>query len=213
MSSSDRIYELVKIGWDLYTQKVSGELQDPENEKMMQLQLASVFQTLASLYEASEDESIKVLLEVPVKVRPEKKNIIDIVIQFRNSQCEMFFPIELKCFRKMTRDQSSRRGGGNLSMYDYWEDIENIELYSTLESYQPGVHLAITDDDYFVKNQHKGEQVKVYSTSRHRGLVSGELQKEIRTRKGHISLKGQYDMSQWLDIGSFYRIMHQANGV
>jgi hypothetical protein len=210
---SDKIYHLVETGWRLYITKVAGSLLEPENEKMMQLQLASVFQTLAVLYESSPNESIKVLLEVPVSVRANKKNIIDIVIHRRSGSDICYVPIELKCFRLMTRDGKAKRGGGNLMMYDYWEDIENIELYSSLDGYSNGVHLALTDDPYIVENEHKGEQVRVYSTSRTRGPVSGVMEKEIKNRAGLVSLKGTYDMARWESHGQFFAIMQTANGV
>ena len=44
------------LGWRLYSAKVANGLLLPDNEKMMQLQLAQIFQTLAPLYEASTDE-------------------------------------------------------------------------------------------------------------------------------------------------------------
>lgn len=210
---SNKIYELIDASWNLYSKKVAGLILEPENEKMMQLQLASVFQTLASLYESVSDESIKVLLEVPVSVRSHKKNIIDIVIQHSIGFEIEYYPIELKCFRRMTRDGSAHRGGGNLSMYDYWEDIENIELYSRLDKYRNGVHLAITDHAYFVENVHAGPQVSVYSTSRNRGVVTGNLVGNIRNRDGSISLCGNYDMSKWEAVGDFYTIIQKANGV
>ena len=115
---SDKIYNLIETGWDLYTKKVAGLLLNPENEKMMQLQLSSILQSLAWLYESSTSESIKILLEVPVNVRDNKKNVIDIVI-LHQCEKEVYYPIELKCFRKMTRNQGKTRGGENLSMYDY----------------------------------------------------------------------------------------------
>lgn len=210
---SYKIYDLIEAGWQLYIAKVAGSLLEPENEKMMQLQLASVFQTLAVLYESRSNESIKVLLEVPVSVRVNKKNIVDIVIHHRHNSNDYYVPIELKCFRLMTREGTAKRGGGNLMMYDYWEDIENIELYSSLEGYRNGIHLALTDDPYIVENEHKGEQVRVYSTSRTRGLVSGVMDKEIKTRTGCISLKGTYDMARWESHGRFFAVMQTANGV
>ncbi len=209
----NKVYELIELGWKLYVQKVADELLDPENEKMMQLQISLIFQSLASLFESSIDESIKVLLEVPVTVRDDKKNIIDIVIQHTNGSEISHYPIELKCFRKYTRDGSAKRGGGNLSMYDYWEDIENIELYSEYDNYESGVHLALTDDPYIVTTEHGGEQVKVYSTSISRGIVSGTLEKEIKTRLGKVVLRGQYDMSKWEKVGNFHAISHRANFV
>jgi len=208
-----KIYDLIDSGWHLYVEKVAGSLLEPENEKMMQLQLASVFQTLASLYESVPSESIKILLEVPVNVRPNKKNIIDIVVHYRSDSEECHVPIELKCFRQMTRDGKAKRGGGNLIMYDYWEDIENIELYSSLEGYSSGIHLALTDDPYIVENEHKGEQVRVYSTARARGIVTGIMEREIKTRLGFISLRGKYDMGQWESHGNFFAIKQMANNV
>jgi hypothetical protein len=113
----------------------------------------------------------------------------------------------------MTRNGSAKRGGGNLMMYDYWEDIENIELYSSLEGYSNGIHLALTDDRYFVENEHSGAQVRIYSTSKARGVVSGVLDREIKNRPGLVSLKGTYDMGYWKSHGRFFAIMHKANGV
>lgn len=207
----NKIYELIEAGWSLYSGKVSGHLLNPENEKMMQLQLSLILQTLAALYESTENESIKVLLEVPVSVRAHKKNIIDIVIQHVVGSETKYYPIELKCFRKKTRDGKAARGGGNLSMYDYWEDIENIELYSKLEGYKNGIHLTITDHPYFVNNDHSGEQVKVYSTSKNRAVVTGLLKKEIKNREGSILLCGRYSMSKWKPVGDFFTILQIAN--
>ncbi len=208
---NSKIYSLINIGWELYLDKVAGGLMEPENEKMMKLQLSLIFQTLASLYESSVDESIKILLEVPVNVRENKKNIIDIVIHHQRKIEEYYVPIELKCFRKMTRQGNSKRGGGNLMMYDYWEDIENIELYSTLENYRNGVHLTLTDDPYIYDNEHKGKQVKVYSTSKARGIVTGKLEKEIKNRGGLIILSGEYDMDLWEKKGTFFSIKQVSN--
>src|SRR5262249_13121596 len=47
----ERVEELITLGWTLYTGKVAGKLLSPENEKMMQLHLAQIFQTLAPLFE------------------------------------------------------------------------------------------------------------------------------------------------------------------
>jgi hypothetical protein len=98
-------------------------------------------------------------------------------------------------------------------MYDYWEDIENIELYSELPEYKNGVHLAITDHSYFVDTKHEGEQVKVYSTSRSKGVVSGVLEKSIKGRDGKIILRGSYDMSKWDSLGDFFTLIQVANSV
>lgn len=210
---SEKAYHLIETGWQLYISKVAGYLLEPENEKMMQLQLALILQSLGSLYESRAGESIKILLEVPVDARKDKRNIIDIVVRHSVGESSINIPIELKCFRLMTRSGKAKRGGGNLMMYDYWEDIENIELYSCLKGYSAGIHLALTDDPYLVEKEHKGKQVKVYSTSELRGVVSGKLEKEIKNRKGRISLDGHYDMSLWRKSGDFYHIKQRANTI
>ena len=71
--------EMIELGWRLYTLKVANRLLIPENEKMMQLQLAQIYQTLSPLFECATGESFKVLLEVPVRIDSEKKKIIDLV--------------------------------------------------------------------------------------------------------------------------------------
>lgn len=209
----NKIYELINLGWDLYIEKVAGELLNPENEKMLQLQLALVYQSLAILYVNKHSESINVLLEVPVQVRKNKKNIIDLVIEHNFNGNLRYYPIELKCFRKRARGKSTNRGAGNLSMYDYWEDIENIELYKQVPKYEYGVQLTLTDDQYFVNTQHKGSQVRVYSTAKNRGIVTGRLTHTIANRKGQIDLKGSYDLGKWISIGEFYSIRQIANGI
>jgi hypothetical protein len=210
---NNKIYELIELGWRLYVEKVSGGLLQPENEKMLQLQLALVFQTLATLYVNSHSEAINILIEVPVKVRENKKNIIDLVVEHSIGGRQYYYPIELKCFRKKSRGKTTNRGAGNLSMYDFWEDIENIELYKNIENYQHGVQLTLTDDKYFVNSPHGGSQVKVYSTAQSRGAVSGSLIHNVANRAGHIELKGSYDLNNWVLNGSFYSIMQIANGV
>ena len=91
-------------------------------------------------------------------------------------------------------------------MYDYWEDIENIEGYSELTNFRKGFQLTLTDDPYYATTEHKGAQVKVYSTSESRNDVTGVLEEPIKNRQGRIELKGTYSMSGWKNIGDFYFI-------
>ncbi|MGY0564497.1 MAG: hypothetical protein ACW7DQ_13575 [Paraglaciecola chathamensis] len=95
-----KINELIKQGWDCYTNKVANGLLAPENEKMMQLQLAQIFQTLAPIYEYQESESIKVLLEVPVKIKNGTNRIIDIVVAHDGSGIKSVI-IRIKKHRKL----------------------------------------------------------------------------------------------------------------
>lgn len=189
-----KIDDLINQGWNCYTNKVASGLLAPENEKMMQLQLAQIFQTLAPIYEYHESESIKVLLEVPVTIRGNVNRIVDLVISHEKSSETHFYPIELKCFRLYSRNSGKKRGAQNLGMYDYWEDIENIEGYSDLQNYEQGYQLTLTDDPYYVETQHKGGQVAVYSTNKNRRNVKGVLDRSIANREGRIELRGEYSM-------------------
>lgn len=90
---------MITLGWRLYTGKVAGRLLMPENEKMMQLHLAQIFQTLAPLFEREPAESVKVLLEVPATIRGTTRRIIDIVVEHRLAESVERVAIELKCFR------------------------------------------------------------------------------------------------------------------
>jgi hypothetical protein len=120
--------EMIALAWRLYTAKVAAGLLHPENEKMMQLQLAQVLQTLAPLFESQSSESYKILLEVPVSIRS-RLSIIDIVVEHRTGEKTASTAIELKCFRLYGRAGNGKRGAQNLGMYDYWADIESIENY------------------------------------------------------------------------------------
>lgn len=210
---TNKIYELIDLGWTLCVKKIAGGLMNPTKEKELQLQLAMIYQGLANMYEETTKESIKILLEEPVKVRNKKKNLIDIVVRHAVGNQTINYPIELKCFRKKTQDLKNNRGAGNLSMFDYWEDIENVELYSNLAGYGLGTQFTVTDDSYYVETKHTGSQVSVYSTSRHKGVVSGPLTHKIANRSGHIPLCGEYDMTRWQTIGNFYAIAQRANGI
>ena len=201
-----KIEALIDQGWKSYLNKVSSNLLYPENEKMMQLQLAQIFQTLAPIYEYERSESIKVLLEVPATINNSVNRIIDIVISHEIDSEIHQYPIELKCFRLFSRNSTKKRGAQNLGMYDYWEDIENIEGYSELTNFRKGFQLTLTDDPYYVTTEHKGAQVKVYSTSESRNDVTGVLEEPIKNRQGRIELKGTYSMSGWKNIGDFYFI-------
>ena len=64
-----KINKIILEGWESYKNKVANSLLTPENEKMMQLQLAQIYQALGPVYEYEASESIKVLLEVPVTIR------------------------------------------------------------------------------------------------------------------------------------------------
>ena len=179
----------------------------------MQLQFSQLLLSLTSIYEHSSRESIKILLEVPVIIaRLQSKRIIDIVIQHIENGYQRNYPIELKCFRKLTRDGQGNRGAQNLGMYDYWLDIENIEQYSLLENYSFGTQLTITDDNYYVTGRHQGQQTSVYSTNNTRLNVAGLLQKPIANRPGTIELIGTYNTTGWEQIGDFNFIkQHNSN--
>lgn len=205
-----KINDLIKQGWDCYTNKVANGLLNPENEKMMQLQLAQIFQTLSPIYEYQKSESIKVLLEVPVTLRNGVNRIIDIVIAHNETERTVFFPIELKCFRLYSRNSRKKRGAQNLGMYDYWEDIQNIEGYFDLDNYMQGYQLTLTDDPYYVESQHNGPQVAIYSTNRNRLNVVGELIQPIANRRGLIALRGTYSMAKWVKMNNFYFIAQQT---
>ncbi|MDY0282836.1 MAG: hypothetical protein RBR35_20070 [Salinivirgaceae bacterium] len=205
-----KIDDLILQGWDCYTNKVANGLLTPENEKMMQLQLAQIFQTLSPIYEYREAESIKILLEVPVTIRNGVNRIIDIVIAHDENEETAFFPIELKCFRLYSRNSGKKRGAQNLGMYDYWEDIENIEGYFELDNYRQGYQLTLTDDPYYVESPHNGPQVAVYSTNKNRLNVMGKLQQPIANRGGHVALRGKYSMDKWVKTNSFYFIAQQT---
>jgi hypothetical protein len=178
----------------------------PENEKMMQLQLAQIIQALSSIYEYENDESIKVLLEVPVTIRSNTCRSVDIVVTHTKSGDTLYYPIELKCFRYLTRAGTGKRGAQNIGMYDYWEDIENIENYILLPNYKKGFQLTLTDDTYYVNTAHSGKQVATYSTNNKRINITGNLVYNIANRHGSISLTGIYSMTGWQPLGSFYFI-------
>ncbi len=195
-----------------FRNKVASGLFNPENEKMMQLQVAQTLLTLTSIYEYRQHESIKILLEVPVSIaRQPSRRIIDIVIQHSENGNIKYFPIELKCFRRLTRDGQGNRGAQNLGMYDYWMDIENIEQYGILPSYSFGTQLTLTDDTYYVTGRHRGQQTAVYSTNNIRQVVAGRLQQPISNRLGRIELTGTYSMTCWEQIGNFSFVRQESS--
>lgn len=198
--------KIILEGWESYKNKVANSLLSPENEKMMQLQLAQILQTLAPVYEYKSSESIKVLLEVPVRIRGTVGRIIDLVIAHTCGSATAYYPVELKCFRLLTRSGGAKRGAQNLGMYDYWEDIENIEGYSKLPGYSQSFQFTLTDDPYYVTTLHKGSQVAVYSTSAARIAVTGNLSHPIANRAGAIQLAGTFSMAGWQRLGAFHFI-------
>jgi len=207
------IRKIIDISWTSYKNKVASGLFTPENEKMMQLQFAQTFQTISPLFEYNRNESIKILLEQAVNIdREPKKRIIDLVISHSLDSTVTYYPIELKCFRKHTRDNlNNLRGAQNLGMYDYWVDIENIEQYSKIANYGFGTHLVLTDDEYYVTGKHQGDQVKVYSTNKNKINVTGLLEHKIANRQGKIELTGNYSMTTWEKIGDYYFIRQENN--
>ena len=212
MGTEQKIRQIIDISWASFKNKVASGLFNPENEKMMQLQFAQVLTTLSSIYEYRQNESIKILLEVPAYIKGQQnKRIIDIVIQHSENGIIKYFPIELKCFRLLTRDGQGKRGAQNLGMYDYWTDIENIEQYSILENYSFGTQLTLTDDPYYVTGNHSGKQTSVYSTSSTRKYVTGILEHSIANRIGRIELNGNYSMDNWEQIEIFNFIRQENN--
>lgn len=172
----------------------------------MQLQLAQIFQTLAPIYEFENQESIKVLLEVPVKIRGNINRIIDIVLSHTKNSNPIYYPIEIKCFRLHTRSGTGKRGAQNIGMYDYSEDIENIENYVLIPNYRKGFQLTLTDDTYYVNTLHRGSQVATYSTNIKRTNTTGTLTHNIANRHGSIALTGTYHMTNWQKNGDFHFI-------
>jgi len=205
-----KIEKIIMDGWESYKNKVANNLLAPENEKMMQLQMAQIYQTLSPVYEYEKSESIKVLLEVAVTIQGNVFRSIDIVIVHTIGKEMSNYPIELKCFRLMARKGTGRRGAQNLGMYDYWEDIENIENYSRLNRFSRGFEFTLTDDPYYVQTEHKGSQVATYSTNINRQNVTGTLKHKIANRKGEIRLAGTYSMRKWERINNFYFIAQQT---
>jgi hypothetical protein len=203
------IPEIVPLAWGLYAEKVASKLLTPDNEKMMQLQLAQILQTLAPLFERRSSESYKVLLEVPVKVGTKTK-IIDIVLEHATDGAISRIAIELKCFRLYARQGDGKRGAQNLGMYDYWEDVENIEAYCSLPGYASSYQFTLTDDPYYAETQHAGSQVAMYSTWKSRAQITGILEHPIANRAGRIVLRGNYSMSGWEKNGDFYFIQQRA---
>lgn len=205
-----KIQKIINDGWECFKHKVSNGLLSPANEKMMQLQLAQIYQSMAFNYEYEESESIKVLLEIPVTIRRNIFRSIDIVLSHTHDGRITHYPIELKCFRLLTRAGTGRRGAQNLGMYDYWEDIVNIENYSKLRDYSVGFQFTLTDDAYYVETEHRGSQVAVYSTNNKRNDITGILKHPIASRKGKIILAGKYSMSQWEKLKNFWFIKQQS---
>jgi hypothetical protein len=205
-----KVNKIILEGWESYKNKVANSLLTPENEKMMQLQLAQIYQALGPVYEYEASESIKVLLEVPVTIRGNIFRSIDIVIAHTRGNDISHYPIELKCFRLLTRSGDGRRGAQNLGMYDYWEDFENIENYSKLPGYAQAFQFTLTDDPYYVNTEHKGAQVAVYSTCIKRIGITGKLHQPIANRKGEIDLVGTYSMAGWQKKETFYFIAQQT---
>jgi hypothetical protein len=211
MTTDQKIRQVIDICWTSFKNKVASGLLNPENEKMMQLQFAQTLLALTSIYEYRPTESIKILLEVPVNINKQRRRIIDIVIQHSDKGKITNFPIELKCFRRLTRNGQGSRGAQNLGMYDYWEDIENIEQYNILTNYSFGTHLLVTDDIYYVTGRHRGPQTAVYSTNNTRLAVTGVLNQNIKNRPGLIELLGTYSMESWEQIGDFNFIRQESN--
>jgi hypothetical protein len=201
---------MVTLGWQLYTPKVAYELLTPENEKMMQLHLAQIFQTLSPLFEFQLNESIKILLEVPVVIDQGTNRIIDIVIEHRTADIRKRVAIELKCFRYLARKGKGKRGAQNLGMYDYWEDIENIEGYRILPTYKAAYQFTLTDDPYYVEAKHSGPQVATYSTAKDRIGVTGALVHHVANRRGEINLRNTYSMEGWQKNGKFFFISQRV---
>lgn len=205
-----KINKIILEGWESYKNKVANSLLTPENEKMMQLQLAQIYQALGPVYEYEASESIKVLLEVPVTIRGTVFRSIDLVIAHTQTNGTTHYPIELKCFRLLTRSGTGRRGAQNLGMYDYWEDIENIEGYSKLPGYAQAFQFTLTDDAYYVNTPHRGPQVAIYSTNSARTGITGNLHQAIANRKGAIDLVNTYSMARWQNVGAYYFIAQQT---
>ena len=205
-----RTTEIIELGWRLYSAKVASGLLAPDNEKMMQLHLAQIFQVLAPLFESKTTEHYRVLLEVPVKLGTSTK-IIDIVVEHISGETVTRTAIELKCFRLHGRAGNGKRGAQNLGMYDYWEDIANLESYCADPTYVSGHQLTLTDDKYYANTKHTGPQVATYSTWRGRAGVTGTFSHPIASRKGEISLRGAYSMCGWKQDGEFYFINQHAD--
>jgi hypothetical protein len=95
-------------------------------------------------------------------------------------------------------------------MYDYWQDIENIEGYCAIPTYKAAYQFTLTDDPYYPESPHSGPQVSVYSTAKRRTGVTGILKHAIANRPGQIVLRGSYDLSGWCKDGDFFFIAQRA---
>jgi hypothetical protein len=207
---NDKINKIIMDGWNCYLDKVANSLLLPSNEKMMQLQLAQIFQSLAPIYEFKKNESIKVLLEVAVRINNNINRSIDIVLSHSTESGINYYAIELKCFRKLTRTGSGNRGAQVNGMYDYWKDIENIENYILLDNYVSGYQFTLTDDDYYVNSPHRGSSTSIFSTKKDRMNVTGELISNLSKRNRNIVLNSTYNLDGWVKCNNFHFISQQS---
>lgn len=153
MNHEDRIKQIVAVAYNRLCAKITGQRIQVANEASLQLQLASILQTLGELYEESPSERFKIELEKSVKLAggtfaksgTEKANIdiwfsLEDIESGESHSCA----IELKYFKRANHREPNNR-------YDAFKDLQNLERYG--DFVDAGYLLVATDHLHYINQK------------------------------------------------------------
>lgn len=195
----EKLNMIIKMSWELLQRKVQNGLVKINKEASLQLQYASILQEMITIFRFSDDERVKIVLEDSIRMEAERKQEIDIVIEFEQQGMVRKIAIEMKCYRARTAVGTSR-GGMLVFTSGVYEDIESLEKYKSLDSsFVKTYFLAMTDFENFV---HYYDDEKIPKYMNYNISDNFELNGPvdfIEDEKIHIN--GNYKF-EWTEVGS-----------
>lgn len=160
MNHAERIKQIVEVAYDRLCGKVTGQRIEVTNEASLQLQLASILNTLGGLYVESPNERFNIELEKSVTLEGgefiksgTEKAKIDIWFSLEDisSQEKHSCAIELKYFKKANHREPNNR-------YDVFKDLHNLERYGNFVD--TGFLLVATDHSHYINQAEYSDETK-----------------------------------------------------
>ncbi len=195
---NEKLDFLIKLAWELLQKKIQYGFIEISKEASLQLQYASILQSLITTSQYYDEEIVKIFLEKTVYAN--KPQEVDIIVEAKMDNQSYKIAIEMKCYRTKT-SSGGNRGAMDIFVKDVYEDIEVLEEYKkTNNDIQKTYFLAMTDYENFVFPKNKSAKYWAYDISD--GFVlSGpkNFTTPIGGKKVYIHIDGKY-VFQWTKV-------------
>lgn len=190
MTHRERLENIVDLSYKILSHKIASGSLDVYNEASMQLHLGVILRQLGALYEFTEDDNFKIVLEKTIPLRegtpksPNRKPRCDIWLELGDENNRAIAAIELKYFKYSKYTEATTDNRFSLML-----DIKNLEHY--VESYPNalGYAMVYTNNENYTKEAiatHSSIKLSPYITqSIRRNLTKKTKQVEVEVKLQH----------------------------